>query len=519
MAFQRHDTRSRSPDKYGKPGVNYPYGDLRFPRIIEVRTTKKLSSNNALPFLEPYRDQSGYPGAVLIDQVSTVGDDTDQDVTETYEVLPGPWKISEPEIQETGITSLVGKRMIAATADYNTGEFLPAALNVASITKTDKNGNVTVTLSGNHELPPRALVTFAGTNSTPALDALGLSGTGTFRIVYVPAENQVLITPTTTVTAAGTAAGTFQALHRIVREINPFGDNTAVLMMTESMISVLDVTASNEDISPIWKDFSFADYLQGLTFLKNDSENVSGGATEYSLSLGSDGSLLPFFQNGYRGPCQGHRLRLFSSGPPDSAYLSPYKPTFIAPSSGSYSIAGQSTSIQVSTGGTANAISHSYKAGSIQPCLTGGHSVPTDTIGTGPADCKVRLLPSSPARFFQGDVITLMEMPQKLGAALWQTIVWLLTVPYTSGLPPADFTYSTNPAVYPSGSAITTNSPVGLTSPSAFSISPAIPGGMSFNASTGAITGTPGAATVPTLYTITCTDTTAKTAYLIMTIT
>lgn len=516
MASPRNDRRTSAKDVAQHQDVTYPAGILRFPRVVERQTCSnqvKLPDGGT-----PHPDSTNFPTCILTELASSPGDNTDTNWTLTYDAIPGPITIRIDEIQDTGIPSLIATRKISPTADYVEGEFMPAAINVTSVSLTDSNGNCTVTLATNHELPPRAWVTFLGTNSTPALQGLGLSGSGNFRIISVPAENQVVITPTAPVTVAGTAAGTMQAMNRIVREIRQT-ENVNYLIRVDSMIAVPDVTSFNEDLSPIEKEYSFPDYLQGLTFYKNDSESVSGGATEYSLSLSSDGSLLPFFQNGYRGPCQGHRLRLFSSGPPASAYLSPYKPKFIAPSSGSYAIAGQSLSIQVSTGGTANAISHSYKAGSIQPCITGGHSAPTDTIGTGDAECKVRLLPSSPARFFQGDIITLMEMPQKLGAALWQTIVWQLTVPYTSGLPPADFTYSTNPAVYPSGSPIATNSPVGLTSPSAFSISPAIPGGMSFNASTGVITGTPGAATVPTLYTITCTDTTAKTAYLIVTIT
>ena len=90
MSIQRHDLRTQAGQKYGKPTVTYPYGDTRFPRIVEMRTAKKgTSSALLLPYLTPHRDQESYLGAVLVEQTADAGDDTDKNITETYETLPG----------------------------------------------------------------------------------------------------------------------------------------------------------------------------------------------------------------------------------------------------------------------------------------------------------------------------------------------------------------------------------------------------------------------------------------------
>lgn len=68
-------------------------------------------------------------------------------------------------------------------------------------------------------------------------------------------------------------------------------------------------------------------------------------------------------------------------------------------------------------------------------------------------------------------------------------------------------TYSTNPGVYTLGSAITTNSPTTTGgTPTSYAITPALPAGLSFNTTTGLITGTPTALSNTKNYTITATD-------------
>ena len=73
--------------------------------------------------------------------------------------------------------------------------------------------------------------------------------------------------------------------------------------------------------------------------------------------------------------------------------------------------------------------------------------------------------------------------------------------------PPTTLSYSSNPATYCPGSAIATNS-VTVTggTPTSYSVSPALPEGLSLNTSTGAITGTPTTATPAADYTVTGTN-------------
>ena len=78
------------------------------------------------------------------------------------------------------------------------------------------------------------------------------------------------------------------------------------------------------------------------------------------------------------------------------------------------------------------------------------------------------------------------------------------TVPCT---PPTNLTYSANPATYCKGQVIATNNPsFSGSSATSYSISPALPAGLSFNTSNGSITGTPSNAQVATNYTVTVTN-------------
>src|SRR5207237_544647 len=76
-----------------------------------------------------------------------------------------------------------------------------------------------------------------------------------------------------------------------------------------------------------------------------------------------------------------------------------------------------------------------------------------------------------------------------------------------SDVAPTALTYSTNPATYTKGTAITDNTPAssGGTVVS-YSVSPALPTGLACSASTGVISGTPMALSVATGYTVTATN-------------
>jgi hypothetical protein len=72
---------------------------------------------------------------------------------------------------------------------------------------------------------------------------------------------------------------------------------------------------------------------------------------------------------------------------------------------------------------------------------------------------------------------------------------------------PTSLTYSTNPATYTKGQTITNNTPSsGGGAVISYSISPALPAGLSFNTSTGVISGTPTAISPATSYTVTASN-------------
>ena len=73
--------------------------------------------------------------------------------------------------------------------------------------------------------------------------------------------------------------------------------------------------------------------------------------------------------------------------------------------------------------------------------------------------------------------------------------------------PPAQITYSNNPAVYSPGVAITSNTPSFLGgAPTSYTIVPSLPSGLIFNPNTGIISGTPNAVSPATNYTVTATN-------------
>jgi hypothetical protein len=77
---------------------------------------------------------------------------------------------------------------------------------------------------------------------------------------------------------------------------------------------------------------------------------------------------------------------------------------------------------------------------------------------------------------------------------------------------PTSLSYGTNPAVYTTGTAIPANNPTHSGGNiDSYSVSPALPAGLSLDASTGVITGTPTLATTVATYTVTGTNTAGST--------
>ena len=96
-----------------------------------------------------------------------------------------------------------------------------------------------------------------------------------------------------------------------------------------------------------------------------------------------------------------------------------------------------------------------------------------------------------------------------------------VTITVTAPAPPAGLAYSANPATYTVGTAITANAPSSTGGAIAsYSVTPALPAGLSLNVATGVITGTPTAAAAQAVYTITGTNAAGSTtAALTLTVT
>jgi hypothetical protein len=89
-----------------------------------------------------------------------------------------------------------------------------------------------------------------------------------------------------------------------------------------------------------------------------------------------------------------------------------------------------------------------------------------------------------------------------------------LTIAVTATLlPPSNLTYSLNPAVYVTGTAVAPNTPSSSGGAVAsYSVSPALPAGLSLDASAGVISGTPAVATASAVYVVTATNAAGSTA-------
>ena len=82
----RNDNRTRASDVFGKPGKTFPNGSFDYPVIVEQFSAQQ--EYNAKPFLTPHDTN---PEIVLTSQTLSPGDNSDKNVAERYEILPGPW--------------------------------------------------------------------------------------------------------------------------------------------------------------------------------------------------------------------------------------------------------------------------------------------------------------------------------------------------------------------------------------------------------------------------------------------
>ena len=156
------------------------------------------------------------------------------------------------------------------------------------------------------------------------------------------------------------------------------------------------------------------------------------------------------------------------------------------------------------TPNTPNSSGGNVSSYSVSPALPAGLSLNTSTgviLGTPTAAASSAIY-----------TVTASNSAGSATAALSITLNSAVTAP--SGL-----TYSTNPAVYTAGAAITPNTPNSSGGDvSSYSVSPALPAGLSLNTSTGVISGTPTAAASSADYSVTASNS-AGSANVALTIT
>lgn len=87
MASPRRDRRTKTGDDWGKPNVTFPLADDAAPVVEETDTVRQNAANDAFGSAHPDTDQ--YPNAFLVDRVTSPGQNTDKNLTETYHTLPG----------------------------------------------------------------------------------------------------------------------------------------------------------------------------------------------------------------------------------------------------------------------------------------------------------------------------------------------------------------------------------------------------------------------------------------------
>lgn len=431
-----------------------------------------------------------------------------------YETLPGPILPSIVPDSELGIPMMDTQQRRASTDTWTCGEIAPILFGIQAATIAAQT-TITLTSSGFQSYPPvddiyvGEFVVIVGTSGfTPSLD-------GTWEVV---ATNGNLITINLAVSALGTSGGTMARYsYAYVSRLKTENKNVVILATKRAITG--DITEFNQTASPVYLPHAFPDALIGIFeyFDLGKTTNLTDPLNyAYSWSGGVGFLILP----GFRGAILSTRIWVFSMGPniiiPNNpATGKPYSPTIIIPAVGTVTVETGSKSQSVNRDTSpqiTESTSNGFKGVPIPPVLTSAFTGPI-IVGTGQAVFNIAL-PSSiiqdegsapRAGWVQGDIITEIPEAQKLrDCGIFLTVIFLKVVPYTTGQPRNGFVYSQSPASYPIGSAITTNT-AGISGASSFAITPAFANGLSFNTSTGAITGTPSGTASAQTYTITCT--------------
>ncbi len=170
-----------------------------------------------------------------------------------------------------------------------------------------------------------------------------------------------------------------------------------------------------------------------------------------------------------------------------------------------FTVDGLSILSQVSNASGTPNVSVQYSIGGSSPTTVIGSYTPAVAGATYP------ITPGSLISVGASQTINIYVIPNSLNAGTTTcriTNASSISVTTTSVVTaPTSLTYSTNPATYTNGVAITNNTPSnGGGAPTLYGITPALPTGLNFSTSTGVISGTPSIASVATNYTVTASN-------------
>ena len=190
----RNDNRTRASDVFGKPGKTFPNGSFDYPVIIEQFSAQQ--EYNAKPFLTPHDTN---PEMVLTSQTLSPGDNSDKNVAEKYEILPGPW------IEANQYDPSLGPLLIKRRA-------VEALSQVSSLTQTTKT---------TYEAREESIIV---STETVQINSNGTGSTGN-PVYPILSENvydreRGAIDKTTQVTTDLTSDGSLSASSGIVTEIS-----------------------------------------------------------------------------------------------------------------------------------------------------------------------------------------------------------------------------------------------------------------------------------------------------------
>lgn len=328
------------------------------------------------------------------------------------------------------------------------------------------------------------------------------SATTGYTVIESSSTGSITVTPTqtlfgSTIKVNGTAVASGSASGAIALSA---GSNTITIAVTKAGNTPVTytLTVTREDISYTGSPFT---YTAG-TAISTLTPTVTGSPSSYSISPALPAGLS------FDSPAGTGKI----SGTP-TATSSATTYTITANYAGGYTA---TTTVSITVNPPAPVISYSpstnvYVAGTAISTLT--------PANTGGAATSWSISPSLPAglSFNTGNGV-ISGTPTTVTSAASYTITATnaggsgnTTVNLTVNPPAPNISYSPAINTYTVGTAIGTLTPVNTGGAAAtWSISPALPAGLSFNTSTGVISGTPTAQSFLTLYTITATNVTGS---------